>query len=171
MTEQERPEPLESPVGKHTLVRDALRSAGSEACVVSLDDDLMAVTESLTSSAGVHTVAVVDKQGRLVGVIPMRLLLDELFLDVAPEEFLVGMRDIEDIEEFGRISRAKVAGELMEEPAQVTLDDTVREAFARMHERRLEGLPIVDAKMKVVGYLDRLQLIRLWVRRYGKGRE
>ncbi len=153
-------------ITKRTLVREALEKVGTEPCVVREDDALPVVAEELSSRQGVNAVAVVDSQARLVGVIPMRLLLDELFLDVAPEEFLVGMRDIEDVEEFSRLSRAQTAGELMEEPVYVTMDDPVREAFARMHEHKLEGLPIVDEEMKVVGYLERLQLLRLWVRRY-----
>jgi CBS domain-containing protein len=151
---------------KRTLVREAMEKVGSKGCVVSPDDDLVAVSERLADSPGVHIVAVVDDQNRLVGVIPMRLLVDELFLDVAPEEFLVGLREIEDVEEFGRIIRARTAGELMEEPAYVTMDDTVREAFTRMHERKLEGLPIVDDQLCVAGYLDRLQLVRLWLKRH-----
>ncbi len=161
----------DSETTKRTLVREALEKVGSKGCVVSAGDDLAAVSESLADSPGVHTVTVVDDQGRLVGVIPMRLLLDELFLDVAPEEFLVGLREIENVEEFGRIIRARTAGELMEEPAYVTMDDTVRDAFTRMHERKLEGLPIVDEELRVEGYLDRLQLVRHWLKRHRRSED
>jgi CBS-domain-containing membrane protein len=151
---------------KRTLVREAMEKVGSKGCVVSPEDDLVVVSERLADSPGVHIVAVVDDQSLLLGVIPLRLLVDELFLDVAPEEFLVSLREVEDVEEFGRIIRARTAGELMEEPAYVTMDDTVREAYTRMHERKLEGLPIVDDQLRVVGYLDRLQLVRLWLKRH-----
>jgi len=155
-------------VTKRTLVREALERAGKQPCRVHMDDDLRVVTEQLGALPGVRTVAVVDSQERLVGIIPMRLVLDDLFLEVAPEEFLADLKDTRGVEEFGRISRARTAEELMEEPAFVTMDDTARDAFARMHERKLEGLPIVDAEMKVVGYLDRLQLLRLWLKKHGK---
>jgi CBS-domain-containing membrane protein len=46
------------------------------------------------------------------------------------------------------------------------MDDSVREAFSRMHERRLEGLPVVDKDVRVVGYLGRLQLIQLWLQKH-----
>ncbi len=159
----------DSEVTKHTLVREALEAAGARPCSVGEDQPPAAVAELLGEQPGVHTVAVVDKQGRLVGIIPMRILLDDLFLQLAPEEFLVGMRDMAGVEEFGRVSRAVRAGDLMEKPVYVRMDDTVREAFARMHEQRLEGLPIVDDSMKVVGYLDRFQLLRLWLKRHGRG--
>ena len=158
----------DSEITRRTLVREAMEMAGGDGCVVSEGEELAAVSDKLAGSPGVHTVAVVDGQSCLVGVIPMRLLVDGLFLDVAPEEFLVGMRDIEDVEEFGRISRARTAGELMEEAAYVTMDDTVREAFSRMHERKLDGLPVVDEGMKVLGYLDLMQLLRLWLSRHGR---
>jgi len=155
-------------VTKHTLVREALERLAARPCLVQEEEDLLAATERLAALQGVHTVAVVDSQGRLVGIIPMRLLLDGLFLQVAPQEFLADLKDTEGLEEFGRISRARTAKELMEEPAFVTMGDTVRHAFACMHERKLEGLPIVDDEMKVVGYLDRLQLLRLWLKQHGR---
>jgi CBS domain-containing protein len=153
-------------VTKRTPVREVIAGVRSQPCRVRDDEDILVATERLAASPGVHTVAVVDRYERLVGIIPMRLLLDDLFLQVAPEEFLVDLKDSNVVEEFGRISRARTAKELMEEPAFVTMDDTAREAFARMHERKVEGLPIVDADMKVVGYLDRFQLLRLWLKRH-----
>jgi len=169
MAEIEKADAGDPEVTKRTLVREAMEKAGLEACIVEQERQLVAVAEGLSSHPGVHTVAVVDSEGRLLGIIPMRLLLDDLFLRVAPEEFLAELKDMEGVEEFGRISRARTARELMEEPAFVTMDDTAREAFARMHERRLDGLPIVDADMRVVGYLDRLQLLRLWLNQHGRG--
>ena len=168
MAKDNDPAASDSEVTKRTLVREALERAGKQPCRVHEDEGLHAVTEQLGALPGVRTVAVVDSQARLVGIIPMRLLLDDLFLQVAPEEFLADLMGTEGVEEFGRLSRARTAKELMEEPAFVTLDDTARDAFARMHERKLEGLPIVDAEMKVVGYLDRLQLLQLWLKQHEK---
>src|SRR3990172_6002980 len=152
MAEIEKADAGDPEVTKRTLVREAMEKAGLEACIVEQERQLVAVAEGLSSHPGVHTVAVVDSEGRLLGIIPMRLLLDDLFLRVAPEEFLAELKDMEG----------------MEEPAFVTMDDTAREAFSRMHERRLDGLPIVDADMRVVGYLDRLQLLRLWLNQHGR---
>jgi len=151
-------------ITQRTSVREAVGRVGIEPCVVAEEAELLGVCERLGEAPGVHTVAVVDKAGRLAGVIPVRLLLDELFLHVAPEEFLADLRAMEGVEEFGRLSRARSARDLMQSAIYVTMDDNVREAFSRMHARRLEGLPVIDKEMRVVGYLDRLQLIRLWLR-------
>ena len=153
-------------IAQRTSVRDVLGMAAVGPCVVEEDAGLLHICEELGESPGVNTVAVVDKTGRLTGIIPISLLLDALFLHVAPEEFLADLRLMEGVEEFGKLSRARSARDLVQPAVYVTMGDSVREAFSRMHERRLDGLPVVDGEMRVVGYLDRLQLIRLWLRKH-----
>jgi CBS domain-containing protein len=152
-------------IAQRMSVRDVLGMAAVGPCVVDEDAGLLHICEELGGAPGVRTVAVVDNAGRLTGIIPTRLLLDALFLHVAPEEFLADLRVMEGVEEFGRLSRARSARNLLQPAVYVTMDDSVREAFSRMHERQLEGLPVVDEDMRVVGYLDRLQLMRLWLRK------
>ena len=154
-------------ITQRTTVREALASEVTQPCVVEEAADLVHICERLGESRGVDVVAVVDDAGRLTGIIPLRLVLDELFLHVAPEDFLADLRGMEGVEEFGKLSRARSARDLMQSAVHVTMEDSVREAFSRMHERRLEGLPIVDKGMQVVGYLSRLELIRLWLRKHG----
>ena len=148
-------------LSRETRVREAMQAVPARPCTVFQDAPLEEVAEVLGREPGLHTVAVVDRQGQLKGIISMRILLDDIFLRLAPEEFLADMREMVGVEEFGRISRAATAGDLMEGPVFIRMEDTVREAFARLHEHRLEGLPIVNEAMKVVGYLDRFQLLRL----------
>jgi CBS domain-containing protein len=163
-------------ITRETFVSEAMGLVGISACIVKEDDDLLQVTEAMAANLGTHTAAVVDEQGRLVGVIPMHLLLAELYLHVAPEEFLVGMRAFENIEEFGKISRAQTAAELMQSPVYLTTEDSARDAFVKMHENKLDSLPVVDEEMHVVACLSRLQLVRLWLHKHrewakgGKGR-
>ena len=144
-------------------VSDAVQEAPRPTCVVTSDQSVADVAECFSENPGVNTAAVVDVNGRLEGIIPLRLLLNDLFLNVAPEEFLADLGGIGGLEEFGRMVRANTAEALMEPPACVGVEDSIRHAFALMHERHLEGLPIVDPEMKVVGYLDRLDLLRLWL--------
>jgi CBS-domain-containing membrane protein len=153
-------------ITRDTSVGEALGRVGISACVVKEEDDLLQVAESMAANLGTHTAAVVDEQGCLVGVIPMHLLLAELYLRVAPEGFLVGMRAFENIEEFGKISRARTAKELMQPPIYLTTEDSARNAFIRMHENKLDSLPVVDKEMRVVACLTRLQLVRLWLQKH-----
>ena len=149
---------------KATTVGDAWGTAGARPCVVPNTADLHQMAQAAMESPAVRTIAVVDREGRLAGIIPLALLLDELFHRVAPEEFLAEILEAGAIEEYGRISRAATAGELMQPPASVTVEDTVRTAFGLLHDLELEGLPIVDAGGRPVGYLDRLHLLWVWLR-------
>lgn len=151
---------------KMTRVSQARSLAGDAPCVVAKDADLTNVARQMWQRREVRTAAVVDNEGRLVGIIPQRLLLDELFLRVVPEEFISDVLEEEGVEEVGRMVTAAMAGELMEPPVYVGLDDTVKDAFGRMHDHKLEGLPIVDEVMRPVGYLDRFQLLEVWIREH-----
>src|SRR4030042_1193156 len=53
---------------------------------------LLRVCERLAEAPGVNVVAVADEAGRLSGVIPVRLLLDEPFLRGGPGGVLTGPR-------------------------------------------------------------------------------
>ena len=153
-------------ITQRTSVREALGGKSLQPCVVEESVDLLRVCERLGETPGVDIVAVADEAGHLRGIIPVRLLLDELFLHVAPEEFLADLQAVGGVEEFGKLSRARSARDLMQPAVYVTMDDSVRDAFSRMHERRLEGLPVVDKDMRIVGYLGRLQLIQLWLQKH-----
>ena len=155
----------EDALTKGTLVGDARRIAETP-CIVAEGDDLREVAEALSIHRRVHAAAVVNAAGTLVGIIPLRLLLDELFLQVAPEEFLTEILDRERMEQYGRMVRARTAGELMEPPVYVTVEDTIGDAFGRMHDHDLEGLPVVDTELRPVGYLDRLELIKVWLQEH-----
>lgn len=153
-------------ITRKMLVREARSLAGDLPCVVPEGAGLWEMARHMWRRRGVSTAAVVDAGGRLVGIIPLRLLLDELFFRVVPEEFLAEILQPERMEEMGRMVRAEVAGELMLPPVYIRLTETVGDAFARMHEEKLEGLPIVDEEMRPVGYLDRFQLLEVWIRQH-----
>ena len=41
--------------------------------------------------------------------------------------------------------------------------DTVKEAFKRMHDNKLPGLPLVDERYQVIGYINLLELLSLCI--------
>ena len=63
-----------------------------------------------------------------------------------------------------RLSRAATAAEMMSPPVYVHEHETIVDAFRKMREANLRGLPIVDAEMIVIGYLDLLELVLVWLR-------
>ncbi len=160
--------PREDALTKGTPI-GAMRRIAESPCILGEDDDLREVAEALSVQRRVHTAAVVDASGALKGIIPLRLLLDELFLQVAPEEFLADILDRDRMEQYGRMVRARTAGELMQPPVYVTAEDTIGDAFSRMHEHDLEGLPVVEENLRPSGYLDRLELIKVWLQEHRSG--
>lgn len=150
-------------ITRDTPVRVAWGLCSEKAVTVPRGAGIQEVAERIVECRGVNTVSVVDEDGRLIGIIPVRLLLDELFFRVAPEGFLTRILSDGDMGELGKISTARTAGELMEAPVFVAMEDSVGDAYETMRERRLEGLPIVDAEKRPVGYLDRFQLLSIWL--------
>ncbi len=112
-------------------------------------------------------IAVVDANRRLLGVLPVRVLVNDVFLKIVPEEFLGEITDLEAVLKYAGHVGARTAGDVMVDPVSVHPDETVRTAFERMHVSHLNGLPITDRDERVVGYVDQLELLTVWVRATG----
>ncbi len=160
---------LETPeqVTQGTPIREADALLTVEPIVVRAEDDLQHVAEAAASHPGARIISVVDAGGRLVGIIPVRVLVNSIFLKIVPEEFLGEITDYEQTLRYARHMGARTARDIMIEPVSVHMDDTCRDAFERMHRSKLNGLPITDDESKVVGYVDQLELLLVWVRASG----
>ena len=107
----------------------------------------------------VQVVCVVNEEGRLIGLLDIRDLADDLFFHILPEEFLSEITDLEGVGQFAQKMTMRTAADAMQKPVWVKRQETVKEAFKRMHEHRLPGLPVVDDLYHVVGYVDLLELM------------
>jgi CBS domain-containing protein len=76
--------------------------------------------------------------------------------------------DVDDVLEYAKHIRARQAADIMLRPVSVRPDQTVRDAFEIMHKARLNGLPVVNADARVVGYLDQLELLLAWIDATGR---
>ena len=154
-------------VTQSTSIRDADKLLSIAPVVVQREDDLQHVAEAATKQPGARLISVVDANGRLVGVIPVRVLVNEIFLKIVPEQFLGEILDYNHVLSYAKRLGARTAGDIMLDPVSVHPDDTVRDAFARMHQGDLIGLPITDDAGRVVGYVDQLELLLVWVHACG----
>ena len=107
----------------------------------------------------VRVACVMDEDGRLVGLITLRSLAENLFFHILPEESLSEITGLDDVMQFAERSRHRTALDAMQPSVWVRQGEPVKEAFRRMHEHDLLGLPIVDDQQKVVGYADILELL------------
>jgi CBS domain-containing protein len=143
---------------------------GTDPVTVRPDDSLHRLAELAIDNTRCRVLSVVDARSVLIGLVPVRLLVNDIFLKIVPEEFLGVIGDVEDVLEYAGHVGARSARDIMLAPVSVKGTDTVRIAFERMHKARLNGLPIVDEAGRVSGYLDQLELLLVWVRASGSHR-
>ena len=160
--------PTPESITQRTTIAEADRLLSVEPVVVEAAASLRETAERAVENTGCRVIAVVDGDRRLVGVLPVRALVNDIFLKIVPEEFLGEITDLEAALKYAEHIRARTAGDVMAEPVSVHLDETVRTAFERMHVSKLHGLPITDRDERVVGYVDQLELLMVWIRATGR---
>ena len=145
---------------------DELLSIGP--VIVRGDESLREIAEKAVANTGCRVIAVVDAEDRLTGVIPVRVLVNDIFLKIVPEEFLGEILDLDGALKYAAHVGARTAADVQLAPVSVRRDDALRDAFRKMHEAKLNGLPIVDDEEHVVGYVDQLEMLLVWVRSSGR---
>ena len=159
------------PIGritKNTKVRDAEKMLTVPTVVVGENQTIEEIANKVAESPACRTLAVVDETGKLMGVIPVSQVIDDIFLQVMPAAFLADVVDFDSTVSFARKAMVRKAKDLMQAPALVKMEETVKDAFERMHRNQLSGLPIIDNDNQVIGYLDMLELLLVWIRTRGK---
>jgi CBS domain-containing protein len=116
------------------------------------------VAGAMLAHPRVHVVSVVNDEEQLVGVLDLAALADDLFFHVMPEEFLSEVTDLEQAMHYAEMSGMRTAADAMHEAVWVKEGETVKDAFKRMHEHKLQGLPVVDDRYRVTGYVNLLEL-------------
>ena len=162
------PEPTAESITQATPIAEADRFLRMEPVIVHADDSLRSVAEQAVANTGCRVISVVDDAGRLVGAVPVRVLVNDIFLKIVPEEFLGEILDLEGALKYAEHLGVRTARDIMLPPISVRRDETVRDAFERMHHAKLNGLPITDREGRVVGYVDQLELLLVWVRASGR---
>ncbi len=79
-----------------------------------------------------------------------------------PEEFLTEAHNLEDTLRYADLNRVQTAAEAMRPAVSVFPTDLVKDAFHKMHDHQLSGLPIVDEQYRVTGYLSMHDLLALY---------
>ena len=132
--------------------------------LVKPEQELIEVAEALAAEPGATIACVVNEHKRLVGLLPLRQLMDDLFMAVVPEEFLAESIDFDKVMNFAKLTQTRTAGDAMMPPVFVTEDDTVKTAFVRMHENKLSGIPVINRQQEVVGCISRIELLVLYAK-------
>ena len=146
-------------VQRDTPVEEVVQTLELQPTLVRPETPLDEVARAMLAHPRVHVVCVVNDEGRLIGVLDLPTLADDLFFHIMPEEFLSEVTDLDDVLQFAAKSGMRTVADAMKEPLWVKRGETVKDAFKRMHEHSLPGLPVVDAQYHVVGYINLLELM------------
>ncbi|GAB4564892.1 MAG: hypothetical protein Kow0047_14990 [Anaerolineae bacterium] len=150
-------------VTRRTRVGDVFPQFGLQPALVRESDTLDDAARMMVKQARAHCACVVNDEGRLVGLLPLETVTDDIFVHIVPEEFLSHITDLEEVERFAQRSAARRVKDAMIPPVWVKPDDTVQEAFRRMHEAKVHGIPVVDDQYRVIGYINLLELLDVWL--------
>jgi len=134
---------------------------GLEPTIIDPEASLNDVAQAMLAHPRVHVASVVAEDGRLVGLIQLKTLADDLFFHILPEEFIAESTDIEKMMDFAKKTRILNAEDAMIPPVWVKQGETVKHAFKRIHENGLPGLPVVDDRYHVIGYVNLLELLAI----------
>ncbi len=132
---------------------------GLEPVTVPSDAPLDEVARALAAHPGVRVACVVTEEGRLIGLLDLHTITEDLLFYILPEELFREITDLERVAEFAQKTRIRTAADGMQRPVWVKETDTLKQALMLMHEHRLSGLPVVDEAYRVVGYVDLLGLL------------
>lgn len=148
---------------RHRPVSACVSLLDIEPLLVHPEDDPLTVMHVAAARPQTRVLGVVDESGVLVGVLSIVRLAEAVIVRVAPETLLADITDAEGAARFGHAVNARSVSDVMLEPAIVRADDTIDEAFRRMHARRLSGLYVVDDGGRPTGYLDLTELTMYFV--------
>ncbi len=141
---------------KHLKVRNIRRMVTQEASIVDEDASLLKVAEAIVEDPKTRAVYVLDKKKKLVGIIPVIELVQYLYYENIPQEYVLYRFPL-------LLSTEPKAKDIMLPPVWVKDDEDITSAFVKMFKNNLKELPVVDDKMHVIGDLNILELIKVWI--------
>jgi CBS-domain-containing membrane protein len=157
------------PITSTTPVLEVARLlGGTDPILVQPGDSLHQLAERAVQNLACRVLCVIDVDERLIGLISVSELLNDIFLKVVPEEFLGEIQDVSGALRYAEHIGARTAGDIMQAPVWVAAGDTIRQAFRQLHHAGLNGLPVTDTDGRVIGYLDQLELLMAWIGATGR---
>ncbi len=143
-----------------TLVRDAQKFLDFEPIVVKEADSLNTIAKSIIMNPKVFNVYVSDKEDRLIGLIPIKLIYENIFSQIMQDELcsLGGYCDSSFIE-----GQVVIAKDIMAAPVYAKIEDTIKDVFKKMQDHNLEELPIVTDRLQIKGCITTQHLLNIWL--------
>ena len=130
--------------------------------LVNENASLKEVVERITEDPKTRAVYVVDSKKKLKGIIVLKAVLKSAFLECIPEPYL-SFSSLMSVK-----PKIKEAKDMMVPPIYVKEKNTIKDAFILMMQNDLEEIPVVDDDLRVIGDLNMLELLKLWMQKLGE---
>lgn len=127
--------------------------------IVKMNTPITEVMTDLLSNPGVPAACVVNNEGRLMGVIPIKALADVMMIPVIPEAYISDPDQYEKALQYALITEQHIAAGVMIDPVFMQENETLEQVYERMREHNLSGVPVVDKSYHVKGFITLLGLI------------
>ncbi len=144
---------------KKMSVSEVLPLLSIQPTIVRVDTSLFDVVTQLQENPGMPAACVVNKEDRLVGVIPLKGLADVMMAPVMPEAYIHDSEGYEKALRFADVNQLPVAAAIMSDPVYVIESETLELTYQRMREWNLSGLPVLDKLYRVKGFITMLGLM------------
>ncbi len=110
----------------------------------------------------VHRLPVLDKHGKLVGIVSEK---DLLYASPSPATTL-NVYEMTTL-----LAKLKVESVMSKKVVTITPDDTLEDAARTMSDNNIGGLPVVDAKARVVGIITESDIFRVFIDLFGSRKD
>lgn len=140
-------------------IAQVIRRLDLDPIIVRVDTPLEQILSAFEQNPTVHVAAVVNTEGRLMGIIPLAVLSDVLMAPIVPEAYIESAEGYNMALQYAQPGQEIVAADIMGEPVYAHLNATLQETFQRMREHHLPGLPVVNAQYEVKGYVTLLEML------------
>ncbi len=142
-----------------TPVSEIIHLLGFQPTIVRVDTSLFDVVTQLQANPGMPAACVVNNEDRLVGVIPLKNLAEVMMAPVMPEAYINDPEGYDKALKYADVHKLPIAAAIMVDPIYVIESETLEEAYQRMKENNLSGLPVVDKLYRVKGFVTIIGLM------------
>jgi CBS domain-containing protein len=146
---------------RHTPVSEIIPLLNLKPTIVHMSTPLTEVMGQLLVNPGVPAACVVNTEGRLMGVIPIKSLADVMMIPVMPESYIDDPDEYEKALQYAQITDQHIAAGVMKDPIFMQANETLEQVYQRMREHNLSGVPVVDKSYHVTGFITLLGLMAM----------
>jgi CBS-domain-containing membrane protein len=132
-------------------------------------DKTIADAARLLSEKHIGTLPVIDGANRLIGLLPMRSLIE-----IVMPDFINLVENFDFVSDFGAAEQrlpnpeqlARPVNQIMMPPISVEESSGLLRVFAMLYQYRIHDLPVVDADGRLVGIVSRVDVGTAFLRNW-----